>query len=225
MKTVIKSKLYYDKYKYRATLYHQDFHHTRYAKNKKQLIDSIEFRIKNGGYFFGNSLNYDLKNTTMLPYSMEVPLAFLNWKLDNEKGLTIRTDYNMVSVYGNDLELLKTLETIGPEVSYTQIIQQGDPDVLLRNNPNYQYRTYFKSRTLPDEFHDEIGKFLSAYSQSITPCGSLKKWAFKLDPKCQWKKKYLEASFFIEYDNESLRTLLALNFDKYLGKTYKVEQR
>jgi hypothetical protein len=131
----------------------------------------------------------------------------------------------MISVYGNDLVKLKTLESIGPTVEYTEVIQVGDPDILYRYNPKHQYRTYFRSRTLSDDFHEELGKFLIAYDKSMSPCGALRKWAFDLSPRQNWKKLYLEPNFFVEYDNESFQTVLALSFSKYLGKTYKVEQR
>ena len=213
-----KPKFYYDKYRYRATLYHQDFHYARYAKNEKQLKEAISYRVRNGGYFFHGRIDTDFTNV-----NINVPLAFLNWRnANNNRDITIRVDYNMISVYGNDLEKLKTLESIGPTVEYVEVIQMGDPDILLRHNPKHQYRTYFRSRTLSDDFHEELGKFLIAYDKSISPCGSLHKWAFDLNPRQNWKKRYLEPNFFVEYDNESFQTVLALSFGKYLGKTYKV---
>lgn len=196
-----------------------DFHYARYAKNEVQLRDAIDFRRRSGGYFYNGR---PISDTT----DISVPLAFVYWRnANNSDDITIRIDYNFISVYGNDLEKLKTLESIGPTVNYSEVIVQGDPDILVRNDPKHQYRTYFKSRTLSDGFHEEMGKFLLAYEKSVTPCGSLKKWAFNLDPKQIWKRKYLEANFFLEYDSESFQSVLALSFDKYLGKTYKVEQR
>lgn len=221
MKTIIKPKLYYNKYQFKAEMYHQDLHHTRYVKNEAQLRQTINFRLQAGGFFVSNNVEREAKQFI----DITVPLAFLNWKNANGDNVTIRTDYNMVSVYGNDLKKLKTLESIGPEVSYSQIIQQGDPDILLRNNPAHSYRTYFRSKTLPEGTYEEFGKFLKAYEKSVTPCGSLRQWAINLPKNQTWKRKYLEQSFFVEYDDESFRTILALTFDTCLGKTFKVEQR
>jgi hypothetical protein len=223
MKIVEKPNLYYDKYKYRAHLTHPDFNIARYAKNEFELQRAIENRYVNNVYYFaitGTNRNekVELVNKVLLS-------NFIDWRNNFSDKTTIRMDYNSISVYSNDLNLLKTLETLGPEVEYYEIELTGSPDLLLRENPKHPYRTYFKSKTVPMDFHDELKSFLESYKNSAFPCGALLNWANNLPIRQQWKRKYIEASYFIEYDNESFRTILGLTFDRYLGKTYKVEER
>lgn len=210
-------KLYFDKYKYKAVIHNPVFHLVRYTKTPKQLIDNIEFRSKSGGYFFNGRILEEVDTAPLL--------KFIDWRNNNNSGITIRIDYNKISIYGNDLDLLKTIELIGPKVDYSEVKVEGDPEILLRYNPKHPYRTYFKSKSLNADFHQEMQKFLKSYEKSVFPCGALCKWAYNLKAGQHWKKHYLEACFFVEYDNESIRTLLGLTFDQIIGKTYKVEQR
>lgn len=224
IKKVEKPKLYYDKYKYRASLYHQDFNIARYAKNEFELQRAIENRYVNNVYYY--AITGSNRNSKTELINKELLSNFIDWRNANSDKVTIRMDYNSISVYGNDLKLLKTLEVLGLTVSYYQIELTGSPNILLRKDPKHPYRTYFKSKTVPMDFHDELKSFLESYKNSAFPCGALLNWANNLPKGKQWKRKYIEASYFIEYDNESFRTMLGLTFDdRYLGKTYKVEQR
>lgn len=226
---LLKSKLYYGKYKYRANFYHPDIHLGRYATNARELDNAIDLRKNHGSNYYAYAAIYankTLDRSLLDRVDRDFVLNFIQWRSTYGHEVGIRVDYNSVSVYSNDLELLATLEKLGSEVKYTQIQLTGSPNILLRRDPKHSYRTYFKSKTVPLDFNQEVDKFLSAYKNSAFPSGALKKWSTKLKgTSSSWRLRYLDASFFIEYDNESFQTVLALTFDQYLGKTYKVEQR
>ncbi len=218
IKVIAKNKLYYGKYKYRAYLYYPNICLIRYTKSEKELDKAIALRKT---YNFGRVYedNYTSVNKVFL-------LNLMNWRntIPKERA-TVRIDYDCVSVYSNDLEICKSLESLAPSsVHYSEIKVEGDVGVLLRNNPKHKFRTYFRSKTVPDGFHIELENFLQQYGKSAYPTGSLKKW-LKITGPATWRLRYLDACFFIDYDSEAFLSVLALNFGEYLGKTYKVEQR
>lgn len=215
IKVITKNKLYYGKYKYRAFLNCPDISLIRYTKTENELDRAIALReIYNFGRFYPEK-----PNKTFL-------IKLIDWRNNTPKGLaTVRIDYSCISVYSNDLEIIDSLQKLAPNlVNYTEINVEGDMGVLLRNNPKHAYRTYFRTKTVPDTFHVELDNFLQQYSKSAYPTGSLKKWLKTTGP-ATWRLRYLDSCFFIDYDNESFLSVLALNFGEYLGKTYKVEQR
>lgn len=214
-KKIVKSKLFYDRYKYKSSISYPDSNLIRYATTEKDLDKAIALRESYGrSSFYGSVIDRDFL------------CKVLHWRNSvNDTPSTIRVDYNCISVYSNDLEVIKSLEQLKPnEVHYSEVKVEGDVGVLLRNKPKHNYRTYFRSKTVPDGYHVEIQNFLDQYKNSVFPTPSLKKW-LQIRGSYTWRLRYLESCFFIEYDDESFLTILALNFGTYLGKTYKVEQR
>jgi len=171
--------------------------------------------------------NFHLISYSKTAKQLQDTIAFsIHWRNSQSKDITIRIDYDMISVYGNDLFKLQTLEYVDTNVDYCEVKLEGDPSILERNNPKHKYRTYFRCRSLQNaDLHTEMQKFLQSYEKSVYPCGALRRWAFEIKDGQNWRKHYLEASFFVDYDIESIQTILGLTFDSYLGKTYKVEQR
>ena len=212
---ISKPKLYYSKYKYRACLQFPNISLIRYVRSEKELDKAIEVRM-----------TYDMFNQIRVPADRDSLLKLVHWKNSIDKSIaTIRIDYDCISIYSNDLDSIKSLEYITNDpIYYSEINVEGDVGTLLRRNPKHKFRTHFRSKTVPDGFHVEIEKFLLQYKNSAFPTPSLKKW-MEIRGPASWRLRYLDASFFIDYDDESFLSILALYFGEYLGKTYKVEQR
>jgi len=218
LRTVKKTKLFFNKYKYRAVICNPNFHFVRYCKTEEQLNNNITYRQQTGIYFYHSRRTDNVDSAPLV--------RFIHWRNSQSKDITIRIDYDMISVYSNDLFKLQTLEYVDTNIDYCEVQVEGDPEILVRNNPKHKYRTYFKCRSLQNaDLHTEMKKFLQSYEKSIYPCGALRRWTFELKDGQNWRKHYLEANFFVDYDTESIQTILGLTFDNYLGKTYKVEQR
>jgi hypothetical protein len=49
--------------------------------------------------------------------------------------------------------------------------------------------------------------------------------AVSLSKRYAWKQRYSSASYFIDYDDESTLSYLALLYGEMLGKKYKLEKR
>jgi hypothetical protein len=150
----------------------------------------------------------------------------------NAKEVSFRVEGNNCSVFGNDLALLQTLETISPTstVTYTQVDLTIPKGVrYFYKKPDHKYRVYFKSKAVPQTWHAEISAFVKRYkgtSTVVVPSKSLEEW---LRPNSVYHQaypyRYCYASYFLDYDDESTYTLISLFFSDMLRAQFKLEQR
>jgi len=215
-----RSSLYYNKFKYRARFYCKGITLAWFNYTEEEIIDKIE-KFKNR--FVGANSKHILE--------------FYNWKVATKKNksATVRIEGETASVFSNDLDLLKTLESIGCPVDYTEV----DDTIIVGikhfiREPKYKYRIYLKSKRVSDDFRDKLHNFIERYTDTdtvIIPSSSLSKW-LKDDSQYvrgswsyNWNKCYTSANFFIDYNDESTLTLFSLIFSGMISKSYKLEKR
>lgn len=214
-----KSKLFYNSYKYKARVNVLDAHFLQYSTDEEELLRRIDKHHQWAMNFSRSALRIyqdkDYKN-----------LAKLIAYIEKYKGiLKLRFDYHSLSIFSNDLSILLELDKLlDADIKYTQIDLEGDPSVKLMRDPKHPLRVYFKSRIVTPNFINDLREFLIRYDNIAFPSGALKKWLYISDQK-NWRQKYLDSSYFIDYDKESFLTILNLNFDNFLGKTYKLVKK
>jgi hypothetical protein len=214
-----KPKLFYNSYIYKARVNVLDAHFLQYSKDEEDLLKRID-RHHQWAMTFNRSTfrpykEQDFKNLARL-------IAYIEKNKDTVK---IRFDYHSLSVFSNDLSTLLELDKIlDAEVKYTQIVLEGDPTIKLMRDPKHSTRVYFKSKVVTSDFIEDLREFLIRYNNVAFPSGALKKWAYISDHR-NWRQKYLDSSYFIDYDQESFSTILNLTFDRFLGKTYKLVKK
>jgi len=156
---------------------------------------------------------------------------FLIWRNTNKAGNIVRVDWDVCSVFSNDLALLKTLEAVAPlGIAFTEVQLQQDPTIKYSSNPKHAFRIYLKERRSDDHLQKELNDFLMQYSKSLFPCKALLDWARfdrSLSPLYSyWRYEWIKAFFFIEFDDPAMLTIIKLVFpDVMFGKLYKLEKR
>jgi hypothetical protein len=122
---------------------------------------------------------------------------------------------------------LQALESIiGTRYSYdyTQVQTSEYAGVkLFVNDPPNKYRVYLKSRRVADTFVDELKELLQR-TPTLRPSTALKSWLTGSN-RFSWRYKFSSASHFIDYNDESTLSYLALIHGEMLGKKYKLEKR
>ena len=153
-------------------------------------------------------------------------LNFIAWRNPRQHKMMLRTNGNTLNIFTNDINVLKSLEDVDENIipTHTEVNLESEPDTILLNNPNHHYRIYFKSRSIKDGFHEEVAEFLDNRKNSVFPCNALIKWAHKRVTH-NWYMRWTHSSHFIEYDDESMLTIIKLYFGDILGKVYKIEKR
>jgi hypothetical protein len=211
---------YYSKYNYRARLYCTGITLIWWAKTVEEIVTLAA------------------RNKKRYQYA-DVPSVqkFFEWKLANQgdknnKNCNIRVEGNVASVFSNDLVLLKTLESIGCAVDFTEVDSTMPVGVkYFVNEPKFKYRIYLKSKRVEDVFVDKLNGFVTRYKDSdskVVPSKALESW---LSPSNRsrgwstWRNRYCSSSYFFDYNEESTLTLFMLHFDNIVSKRYKLEKR
>lgn len=213
-----RSKLFYNKFRYRAKVFCAGLHYTCYVKNVDQMQSQITRIFTN---YIGFNSSKPLPNINKLS-------EFVEWKLLNQDKIIVRVEMETAAVFSNDLSLLKTLGSIFDLTELTEVLVTEDPNVVTLNNPKHSFRIYLKNKIAPDEFYIELEQFLISHNKTLFPCKSLLQWIDRnKNPRrgYQWSTRWLSSSHFIEYDDEATLTLLKLYFADVFGKNYKVVKR
>ena len=210
----VRTSLYYNKYKYRARVYIEGITATWWAKDEDDLKDIIQRR------------RWKHADQGQL-------LKYINWAANlppKNKTYTIRLEGGIGAIFSNDLDFLKTIESIGAVVDYTEVDQSVPVGVkYFVKEPKYKYRFYLKSKRVKDTFAKDLKSFINRYKNTdtvIVPSPALRTWLGREGKSnYSWMHHYCSSSFFIDYNDESTLTLFILLFDGMISKRYKLEKR
>lgn len=151
---------------------------------------------------------------------------FLNFKENLKKNKTgsVRIEGNTVAIFSNDLLLLQNINSwdVDVNVDYTEVVlsQYSGVKYFVRQ-PKKNFRIYFRSKRVESTAIEQLKESLQR-QKSLAPSKGLSKW---LDGRSKYRYKYTSASYFIDYDDESMLSYLALCYGDMLGKKYKLEKR
>lgn len=217
---------YYNKYEYRARFHLVGVRYTWYIKDDiQELINRLDAPAV--GYDF-NHVSHDRDD---IRENIPKLKAFLQWRnnIKNKKTSTIRIEHNTVAVFSNDLQELHDIEKAIPgiELDYTKVEKSTFIGVkYFARKPNHNYRVYLKSRRVEGSFAEDLHNLFKK-NKDMYPCPSLKQWTkgSVTSNQVSWRYRFSSATHFIDYDNESVLSYLALMHGNMLGKRYKLEKR
>jgi hypothetical protein len=220
-----RNKLYYGKYPYKATLTIVGSAYTYYSQSYEDFCKRIE-RQKNdltrvSGYFAQERNNNWVKFLEEVNYT--IIKDYFNWRETHKDYVTIRVEGDKVSVFSCDLSLLQTLENINSDVTYTKAVVLKADTLYFKKVPKYKYRTYFKSKRITNEFSQNVIDFADRYknNEDLKLSPALIKY---LSGRNVNRYTYLHGSYFIEYNNESMKSLIFMFFGDMVGKSFNLEK-
>jgi hypothetical protein len=152
---------------------------------------------------------------------------FLKWKASNTNG-KLRVERDTVSWFTEDIEDLKTIEKwFKGEIEYTKVEANTPMGVkYFARQPKHPYRVYLRNRMVTEQIRQDIYKFIADYEHTstvIVPSPALN-WWLNIS-HTHWQRTYLYESYFIDFDDETTLTLMAMIFGEYLGFKFKCEKR
>lgn len=198
-----KDSLFYNKYKYKAKL--QKIVGAWFLHNVKSFKD---YENKLSDEWWEKLLNTDLTdpNRTNLK-------NLIKFKETNNKEVTIRVEGAYVSVFSNNLDILKELEQNFVVKQYFEV--NCIPKVkFFHKPPKFKYRTYFRINYNVDNasLYDYIMR------QKALGLVDYNKYIDK-----PLKKFYRMPMLFVDYNDEKIITFLSLLHSEKVWKTYKLE--
>jgi hypothetical protein len=214
---------YYNKYEYRARFNLVGVRYTWYIKSDiQELVERLEAPVTSY-----HRLAYERDEVRE---NLAILASFLKWRNDlkEKKNSTIRIEHNTVGVFSNDLQELKNITTSIPgiEVDYTQAQISNYIGIKhFMRKPKHKFRIYLKSRRVEGTFAEDLHTMFKK-NKSLYPSPALKHWAKgSKGNQSSWRYRFSNASHFIDYDDESVLSYLALLHGDMLGKRYKLEKR
>lgn len=216
---------YYGKYQYRARFKLSGIHHTWYSK---EVVD-FENRCKaTKGY-----VKLSKKELVKVAENYLAIKRFIEWRNQRrkEKVVTVRIENDTAAIFCNDLAILKTVESIAPDIEYDYSEVHTGNHVGVKyfvEEPKHSYRIYLKSRVIKEDFaknlHDLINRTTELY-----PSKALTDWLKGANKNStyghNWRYRFSSSSHSIDYDNESTLSYLLLMHGEMFGKRYKLEKR
>ena len=212
-----RDQVFYGKYDYRLRLTIPGVRYAYWCKTHEEL----EHRLKTKGYGAVRKADRDfvLKNMDTLKKVIDLQ------KERKSKQLGMRVEGSVMALFSNDLTDLQSIGLsigAGFEQDYTQA-QVGEyaGTKFFVDEPKHKFRVYLKSKRVQNDFPKEL-KDLFKRQPGLFPSPAMIRW---LQQQNGWNWRWSSASHFIDYDDESTLSYLALLHGEMLGKKYKLEKR
>ena len=217
-----RDKEFYNKYDYRMRV---KIPCVRYTYTCKQSVD-LDRKIAGKFKGYGNIRKEDLKTVVDHANALKAIIDLQSSRKNRNIGLRIES--NTVALFSNDLQSLHDLKsTIGLQYEYNVTQAQTSEYAGIKefvNEPKHKFRVYLKSKRVSDTFTSELSQMF-ARTTNLHPSNALTIWLSLKTTRYAWKQRYSSASYFIDYDDESTLSYLALIYGDMLGKKYKLEKR
>ena len=135
--------------------------------------------------------------------------------------MTNRIDGDSVSFFSNDLSLFTVLYNIDPHLQITEANVLNTDTMYFKKTPKYKFRTYFRGRKMPITFPDSVTSFIDTY-KSVKVCSGLERF---VKSRTNWNQYiYMHNSYYVDYNDESMITILHMLFGNMVGKTYSLDK-
>lgn len=208
IKVVARNKLFYNKFKYRASIYLFGAHLTRRATNIREYIDFAKFLI---------SRSVIKKEALLYPENIELMERFFNL-YDSGYQFQKRIEQDNITLFFNDIEFLNLVNKVS-SVEWVEVVDQYDFDKLYIRNPKYKYRTYIKPVDYKTD--KESLKTFVDYANNISDvsCSAAIDYAVngKRNTKIWARYTYYFRGGHIDYNDEKMISIIGI----YLGPMVK----
>lgn len=215
---------YYNKYEYRMRVEIPCVRYTWWCKTEDDLVAKIAGKVKRYG-----TIKKEDRNSVLVHQEALKIVIRLQQDRKKSKDLGLRIEGKTVALFSNDLSKLQDIASqFGPSYTpnYTQVQTSQYAGVKhFVNDPPHKYRVYLRSKRVEDNFHNELRDTISRQPQ-LHASNALISWMNRANKRWGiWNFRWTSAAHFIDYDDESTLSYLALMHGEILGKKYKLEKR
>lgn len=216
-----RTSLYFSKYKYKAQCNVMGVSYTYYTHDLESFKKKLEHTKANR-----NSYRISLMNSrfeeTYDHIDFDQIEKFFKWKNNkDDSNYMYRIEGNKVSFFSNDIELLKSLTEIDNNPKYAMADVQETDVLYFKKEPRYKYRTFFKGKKYHSDFPEQIDDLKAMYKDNIKFSPGMVR-SINRYPGSSYR--YMHTSYYVDYNDQSMLTILSLWFGGYLGKTYSLKK-
>ena len=214
--------LYFGKYKYRAQLKVMGAAYTYYTNTLDQFKKKLENTKANRNQYRISILNSRFEETYD-HINFEQIEKFFDWKNNrNNETFMCRIQGNNISFFSNDLDMLKTLVVIDPSLKFSEAYIKTSDTLFFKKEPKYKHRTFFKGRKCPVDFQDQVNDLRNMYGDKIRFSPGMVRMLNKYP---QSTYRYMNTSYYIDYNDPGMISILGIWFGDFLGKSYSLQKQ
>jgi alpha-N-acetylglucosamine transferase len=220
LKVEKRNKLYFGKFKYKAVCKIQGATYTYYTPDLDAFVSRME-KLRENKTRYGVRIMTDSWQEYWDEVNLDQISKFITWRnVITKDRCMYRIQGDNVSFFSNDLALLHTLDSIDPTPKYYEAKCLNPDTMYFKKNPKHKYRTYFKGKRMPKDFSDNVRTLQEMYKSL-----NFSKAIFTSLFHNNWHPfRYMHGSYFVEYNDEQMHTILAMWFPDMLAKTYICEK-
>ena len=210
-----RTHLYYNKFRYKLKITEPNI----FAAHEAANVDEFRAVLKEE---LVHALNYPYALRRLSPEFDEDTLSsFISFRVKYEKDdrVTFRKEHDTVSVYSSDLSILNEVYDFKPDATLFEAQVSPAGVKYFTREPPAKYRAYLRNKRVEDTFSDDMIMFLER-NPDVKPSE-----AFKYSMLSIYKSRWAHEGHFIDYNDESILTMLYLMFSGVIGKTYKLEKK
>lgn len=129
--------------------------------------------------------------------------------------------FGVMYIYSNDIPVLQKLADL-PYVQFCSAVQavvDRPRDVILKTNPKFKYRSYFKEKMLEEHERDRLLNFLESRKDIFSVTRTLKHTLNR------YQRHWLPRHLFVEHNDLKDITMLSLVMPGIIRKTFAVQAK
>lgn len=219
-----RDNLYYNIYEFRMRVNIPCVRYVWWCKTIADLDDKIAGKTRKYG-----TIRKDDVSEVIIHQEALKTLITLQSSRKKTKDIGLRIEGETVAIFSNDLSKLQDIEKeLGTnyKFDYTQVQTSQYAGIKhFVDDPKHKYRVYLRSKRVEDTFLTELKSTIDR-QPSLYPSQALKRWMERDNKRWGiWHFRWTSAAHFIDYDDESTLSYLALMHGDVLGKKYKLEKR
>jgi hypothetical protein len=215
-----RNKLYFNKFKYRAVLKIQGAAYTYYTPDFDTFVQRME-RLRDSVPKYGVRYIKDDWKEYWDEVNLDQISKFITWRnLVNKNKCMHRIQGDTVSFFSNDLALLQTLDSVNTDIKFTQAECLNPNMMYFKKEPKFKFRTYLRGKRMPKDFSDNVRSLSSMYQNVLNFSPALFNALFYQNQYNPYR--YLHGSYYVEYNDDKMLTILAMWFPDMLAKTYSL---
>ena len=229
MRSESRSSLYYNAYEYAMTWQQDEIGCIR-SLDEGKMLSHIRMRMdyeqrRNSLYKpYGESVKS--KFTTRYRNNLEGMRALLATETHPKKMVFFN---NYLTVYTNNLGLHGRLMACDwiESVDLKRAELNLPPDTILLKNPQYQYRTYFRGRSLGKTQKARLAAWVATQGDDVAASKSLQAFLdIETSPKMYWwRSDATESYYYIEHNSLQYETMLSMVCPGMVRKTFPIVKK
>jgi hypothetical protein len=214
---------YWSKFKYRTRVKIKGARLLYYVKNINEFIK----KVHSGGWKY-NPINDSTKVKILSNQHVFEKIISLRDELKKSKKGTVRIENETIAFFSNDLDKLTEIKqwdsALQVDCTEVQTGMYAGVKYFVRE-PKSKYRVYFRSKRVEETVLTDLKEFFDR-NKNLKPSNALKIWIGSLqNRRYAYRSRYCSSAYYIDYNDESSLSLLALMHGDLIGRRYKLEKR